>query len=474
MGSRGDAGWARSLIGAAGAPGRKQAVSPMFAYDPQLADLVLSYGRQRLSMDPIPIGSGASSRLDVQALGRLLNAEGNDPAVVLDAFFDEVVPSSIPADSPDYLAFIAQAPTPAARLFDMLVTSGSMSASHWFEAAGSVVAENQALRVLADLAGLPPQAGGCFVSGGSAANLSALIVAREQADQGERRHRIAVSSEAHASIALALKVIAVDALVVDTEDHRLTGAALEAALAADPDPEGVIAVVATAGTTNGGIVDELDGIADVADAHGLWFHVDGAYGAAALFVSGYRSQFAGIERADSLVIDPHKWLFAPYDCGALLYREPELARTALTQRASYLDTLTNTDGFNPADYAFHLTRRPRGLALWFSLAVHGTDAYRDAIATGLRTARACADLIEQLPYLELVRRPGLSVVLFRRKGWGAAEYDAWSERLFAARIAFVAPTTWEGEPTARLAFVHPNTSIELVETILRSMADDTD
>ena len=186
------------------------------------------------------------------------------------------------------------------------------------------------------------------------------------------------------------------------------------------------------------------------------------------------SQFAGIERADSLVIDPHKWLFAPYDCGALLYREPELARTALTQRASYLDTLTNTDGFNPADYAFHLTRRPRGLPLWFSLAVHGTDAYRDAIATGLRTARACADLIEQLPYLELVRRPELSVVLFRRKGWGAAEYDAWSERLFAARIAFVAPTTWEGEPTARLAFVHPNTSIELVETILRSMADDTD
>ena len=188
----------------------------------------------------------------------------------------------------------------------------------------------------------------------------------------------------------------------------------------------------------------------------------------------YRSLFAGIERADSLVIDPHKWLFAPYDCGALLYREPELARAALTQRASYLDTLTNAEGFNPADYAFHLTRRPRGLALWFSLAVHGTDAYRDAIATGLRSAHACADLIESLPYLELVRGPGLSVVLFRRKGWSAAEYEAWSERLFAERVAFVAPTTWEGDPTARLAFLHPNTSIELVETILRSMADDSD
>ena len=264
MGSQGNAGWARSLIGASGESAPRQTVSPMFAYDEQLADLVLSYGRQRLSMDPIPIGRGASSRPDVRALGGLLDAEGNDPAAVLEAFFDEVVPSSIPADSPDYLAFIPQAPTPAARLFDMLVTSASMSAGHWFEAAGSVVAENQTLRLLADLAGLPPRAGGCFVSGGSAANLSALIVAREQSKQRERRPRIAVSAEAHASIALALKVIAVDALVVDTDDHRLTGAGLEAALAADPDAEGVIAVVATAGSTNGGIVDELDAIADVA------------------------------------------------------------------------------------------------------------------------------------------------------------------------------------------------------------------
>jgi aromatic-L-amino-acid/L-tryptophan decarboxylase len=465
-----DGGWARSLARAAGAPGSSQPGSPMFAYDAQLADLILAYARQRLSMDPIPIGRGASSRPDAEALGRLLTADGTEPEVVLDAFFDQVVPSSIPADSPDYLAFIAQAPTPAARLFDMLVSSASMSASHWFEAAGAVTAENQTLRLLADLAGLPPQAGGCFVSGGSAANLSALIVAREQSGERGRRARIAVSSEAHASVALALKVIAVDALVVQADDHRLTGAALESALAADPDPGDVIGVVATAGTTNAGIIDDLSGIAEVARARGLWLHVDGAYGAAALFVPDYRALFAGIEHADSLVIDPHKWLFAPYDCGALIYREPELARRALTQRASYLDTLTDTDGWNPADYAFHLTRRPRGLALWFSLAVHGTDAYRDAIATGLRTAGACADLIDGLPHLELVRRPELTVVLFRRDGWGVDDYEAWSRRLFAAQIAFVAPTTWEGEPTARLAFLHPSTSIESVQTILTAMA----
>jgi glutamate/tyrosine decarboxylase-like PLP-dependent enzyme len=444
----------------------------MFSYDERMAELLLDYSRRRLSVDP-PVGHGVARAPGPEALAGLMCEEGNDPEHVLGVFSGECVPSMVPADSTAYLAFIGQAPTPAARLFDMLVSAGSMGASHWFESAGAVRAENQALRLLADIAGLPPQAGGCFVSGGSTGNLSALVVAREHATQkrGEflTRPRIAVSSEAHASIALALKVIGVDALLVDTDDHRLTGTNLAAALARDEHPDNVIAVVATAGTTNGGLIDDLDGIAAVAKANDLWFHVDGAYGAGALFVPELRGRFRGIEHADSLVVDPHKWLFAPYDCGAVLYAEPEHAKAALSQEASYLETLTSGDGWNPCDYAFHLTRRPRGLALWFSLAVHGTNAYRDAIAATIETARACADLISELPSLELVRRPELSVVLFRRDGWGIADYSAWADRLLSEQIAFVAPTTWEGAPTARLAFVHPNTSMERVRALLDAM-----
>ena len=229
--------------------------------------------------------------------------------------------------------------------------------------------------------------------------------------------------------------------------------------------------MATAGTTNAGLVDDLAGVAEVARQEGLWLHVDGAYGAAALLVPELRARFAGIEHADSLVIDPHKWLFSLYDCGALLYREPELARRSLTQQAAYLDTLTSASagGWNPCDYAIHLTRRARGLALWFSLAVHGIAAYRAAVARGIELARACARLIEAAPHLTLVREPELSVVLFRREGWGAEDYGAWSQRLFDAGRAFVAPTVWEGTPTARLAFLHPLTPIELVEAVLEEM-----
>ncbi len=221
-------------------------------------------------------------------------------------------------------------------------------------------------------------------------------------------------------------------------------------------------MVATGGTTNAGIIDDLAGVAEVAEERSLWFHVDGAYGCAALFAPSVRDRFDGIERADSFVVDPHKWLFAPFDCAALLYREPRLAKAVHTQDASYLDVL-HTDApeeWNPSDYAYHLTRRARGLPLWFSLAVYGTDAYRDAIETVLAVAQEAADLIERTPYLELVRRPELSVVLFRRTGWDRADYEAWSAELLADQIGFVTPTTWEGEPVGRLALLHPETSVE--------------
>ena len=147
------------------------------------------------------------------------------------------------------------------------------------------------------------------------------------------------------------------------------------------------------------------------------------------------------------MVDPHKWLFAPFDCAALLYREPRLAKAVHSQDASYLEVLhkDTPEEWNPSDYAYHLTRRARGMPLWFSLAVNGTDAYRDAIETVLATTQATADLVESLPHLELVRRPELSVVLFRRTGWGKADYEAWSDRLLEEQTGFVMHTTWEGE-----------------------------
>jgi glutamate/tyrosine decarboxylase-like PLP-dependent enzyme len=436
----------------------------VFEADERLTELLVEFCRRRLATAPVRVGLGGARPPRAGALDGLLCEGGNDPEHVLRVFEDELEASIFSPDSPDYLAFIPTAPTKASLLFDMAVSAASFPGTSWLEAAGVVAAENQALRFLADLAELPSGAGGCFVSGGSIANLSALFVAREHA-RPVARPRIAVSDEAHPSVALALRVLGVEPLVVPTDDHRLTGAALSEALVDD-----VVAVVATAGTTNAGLVDDLAGIADVAHERDLWLHVDGAYGAAALLVPELRGRFRGIERADSLVVNPHKWLFAPFDCAALLYRRPELARAVLTQHASYLDVMhADADEWNPGDYAIHLTRRARGLPFWFSLAVHGTSRYREAVARTLSTARRCARLIEDAPHLELAREPELSVVLFRRPGWEADDYRRWSERLLDEQRALVSPTVWEGAPTARLAFLHPDTSIELVAEILDAM-----
>jgi glutamate/tyrosine decarboxylase-like PLP-dependent enzyme len=437
----------------------------------RIARLVLDYTYERLALDPVPLDrSLPPGDLAVRAPDPI-SAAGNDPEAVMRLFEEVIAPAVLSVDSPRYLSFIPAAPTKASLLFDMVVSCASMQGISWLEASGAIHAENQVLRWLAGLAGLPDRAGGVFVSGGSAANLSALVVAREVAkrERGDRRYAVAVSEQTHSSVANAMRILETDPLLVATDDDRMTGASLGAALDGATQP--VCAVVATAGSTNAGLVDDLAGVADVCRARGLWMHVDGAYGGAALLAPSVRDRFAGVEHADSLVIDPHKWLFAPYDCAALLYREPALARSVHTQDASYLDVLhDDPDEWNPTDYAYHLTRRARGLPLWFSLAVHGTDAYRAAVERVLAITRSAAERIAELAHVELVRAPELSVVLFRRIGWSAEHYLAWSDRLLEQQIGFVVPTKWQGETVARFAFLHPNTTIEIVDEILATMA----
>jgi glutamate/tyrosine decarboxylase-like PLP-dependent enzyme len=169
-------------------------------------------------------------------------------------------------------------------------------------------------------------------------------------------------------------------------------------------------------------------------------------------------------------VDPHKWLFAPFDCAALLYREPSIARSVHKQDASYLDVIHDRPGeWNPTDYAYHLTRRARGLPLWFSLSVYGVDAYSEAIESAISLAQQAADEIRTRPGLELIREPSLGVVLFRRIGWDSAQYNAWADKLLGDQVAFIPPSAWEGETVARFAFLHPHTTMDLVREILDRM-----
>jgi len=453
---------------------------PMFEYNAALTDAIFDYCRERLSMSPVPLDYGSLIPEPLADLTGLITAEGREPQEVLSFFKHELARAVVSIDAPNFLAFIPNAPTKNSLLFDMVVACSGLNGTSWLESAGVVIAENQALSFLADLAQMPEGAGGAFVSGGSTGNLSALTVGR---DVGRALHpelaahtlRFAISSDAHSSIGKALHVLGVEALMVETDDHRFTRATLEEALANDPHPETVIGVVATAGTTNAGIIDDLEGLGGFAREHSMWFHVDGAYGGAALFSPTHRAFLSGIRLADSFVVDPHKWLFAPLDCAALIYRNPHVARKVLAQQASYLDILHANDEenyeWNPSDFAVHLSRRARGLPFWYSLVTNGTTAYEHSVQAAIDLAGRSVAMLDEFDYLELVRPSSLSIVLFRRKGWQDQQYTQWSHQLLRDQIAFVTPTKWEGETVGRLAFLHPDTDDALVRRIFESMRD---
>jgi len=449
----------------------------MHTPDQELVDLVLAYVTERLALKETPI-DGFGNRTEMyEALEGLIGPEPKDPASVLGIYEKYLSETVLSADSPRFFGFIPAAPTKASLLFDMVVSASSLQGCSWLEAAGAVMAENQALRTMADIAEMPQSAGGTFVSGGSAGNLSALVVARDTARARRKASgqplyqlQVIVSDQAHSSIKNALNIVDMGAIVIPTTDGRMTRHDLARGLE-NQDLSNVVAIVATAGTTNAGIVDELDAAADAAESHGWWFHVDGAYGGAGMLDPRKRQMYAGIERVDSLVMDPHKWWFAPFDSAALLYKDPHLAKAIHTQDASYLDVIHTDDltEFNPSDLAFHLTRRARGMALWFSLAVNGLDAYRDAVVAGNDMATYAAQHIKANPDLELILEPDLSVVLFRRNGWTSKNYDAWSTDLLAQQVAFVTSSTWCGETVGRLVFLHPGTTTAMVDEVIAAL-----
>ena len=326
------------------------------------------------------------------------------------------------------------------------------------------------------MAGLPQSSGGVFVQGGTIGNLSALVAARVYAREKfpeVTRWVVACSSEAHSSIKSAADIMDVLVLNVPANDAGvMTGANFAAAAdeyqSANPNHH-IFAVVATAGTTNLGIIDDLEGVGLAAQQRDIWFHVDGAYGLAALCAPSVRPLFNGVERADSLIVDPHKWLFAPFDACALIYRDPTIAKRAHTQHASYLDTLEDPNEWNPSDYAVHLTRRARGLPFWFSLAANGTREYSEAMQQTLDIAQHAAELVRNHPNLELIHSPQLSIVAFKRIGWSSVDYERWSDKLLADQIGFVVPSSHKGEPILRFAIVNPWTTEKDIAEILATL-----
>ena len=438
-----------------------------------LQQAIVRYSVERVRMDPPELDSPRTPEELWAMAGQTITEKGLGGLEALRLFTDVLAPACISTDHPKFLAFVPAAPTEAATLFDLIVGASSICGTSWLESAGATYAENQALKWIANLAGFGPEAGGTFVSGGTAGNLSALVAARHKWRRGNEsrnalRGLVISSRGAHASIKQATYVMDVDLLEVGGD--RLTGEQVAEAIAGlnSVDRERLFAVACTAGTTNLGIIDDLSGIGTISKEQKVWMHVDGAYGGAGLAAPSVRDQFSGIELADSFIVDPHKWLFAPFDCCALIYQNPQLAREAHQQQGAYLEVVY--DGvWNSSDYAHHLSRRARGLPLWFSLATHGTQAYEEAVEQTLIVAREAATRIKNHPDLELVTDQSLSICVFRRRGWNADDYKRWSDQQLEQGESFVTPTKYKDETVLRFCIVNPRTTVTHIEEILASL-----
>lgn len=439
-----------------------------------LAEKILEYSLARLKKDP-PLDAPWSYQELYNEVGETITPSGLGGQKALDIFKYVLASACISTDHPRNLAFIPSAPTETANLFDLVVGASSLYGGSWKEGAGAIFAENQAIRWISDLAGFTKKSGGVFVQGGTIGNLSALVVARAEARKKYpdiKKWVIACSKEAHSSIKSAAEVMDVGVLTIKTDDNfKLTkkNASREIMKYHEDNKDSrVFAIIATAGTTNLGIIDDLKGIGELSKRLDIWYHIDGAYGLAALASPKSRELFKGVELADSFIVDPHKWLFAPFDACALIYREPELARETHTQHAGYLKILDN-DEWNPSDYAIQLTRRVRGLPFWFSLAVHGTDKYAESIDKTMLLAKESARLIKDNPNLELIMEPELSIVAFKKIGWREEDYQRWSDKLLNDQLAFVTPSDHDNETILRFAIVNPWTNISDIKIILATL-----
>jgi glutamate/tyrosine decarboxylase-like PLP-dependent enzyme len=415
----------------------------------RVVDRIVDHFERVGELPPIRVGQATDLRA---ALGGPPPEAPSDPDAALDALFEQVLPFIQHPDHPRFFARIGSPSNFVSVLADAAASGFNVFAGSWTGGSGPAAVELVVLDWLRSLCGLPDGGDGVLVSGGSVASLVALAAARERAPDDAV---VYVSSEGHASIPRALRLLGLRYVVVPArEDQRLHADDVRAAMEGDGVP---FAVVATAGTTSTGAVDSLEELAQL----GLWLHVDGAYGAPGALVGAVR----GLEHADSLVLDPHKWLFQPYEIGCVLMREPGLLERTFSLSGVYLrDTIGEEVNFR--DRSVQLTRTSRALKLWLSLRVFGVAAFREAIAHGIALAEHAERALRARDGWEVVSPASLAIVCFRREGVDQT-------RLAAAMVddGFAAPSTTEvgGRVALRLCTINPRTTFEDVERTIERM-----
>jgi glutamate/tyrosine decarboxylase-like PLP-dependent enzyme len=427
------------------------------------------------------------SRADTE---RLLHApppeHGTPVEQSLDLLAEHVFPNTFKADHPRFYAFVPSPTNFVSVVGDLLMSGHNVFAGHWLASSAATQIELTVVDWLRQACGLPESASGIMVSGGSMANLSAIVTAREVMLGGHDTNAVVYcSDQTHSSLFKGLRILGFAPeqrrAVATDRDFRLSVPALEAAITADRAAgRRPFCVVANAGTTNTGAVDPLEALAALCAREGLWLHVDGAYGAAAVLTDRGRAAMPGLGLADSITLDPHKWLFQPYELGCLLVRDARHLQHAFRidegDHADYLADVSRhiQQDVNFYDRGVQLTRSFKALKLWLSLRTFGLAEFRRAIDVGFDMAEAAEAMIRADARWEVVTPAQMGIVTFR---WSDArltpdEIDARMQRavdlMRADGYALVMSTMLRGRPALRLCPIHPGaTADELAETLAR-------
>jgi aromatic-L-amino-acid/L-tryptophan decarboxylase len=421
---------------------------------------------------------GTPSQLEAR-IGRSLPARGRPWDEVLGELDDGVLTFMSRLAHPGYFAFIPASCTFPGALGDLLASGLDIDAGSWSSAAGPSHLELVVLDWFKDWIGYPRDAEGVLVSGGSQANVTALACARETlVGAGSEQAVIYASDQTHSSVLRAARLIGfrrdqVRSLPTDHR-YRLSLEALSAAVAEDElAGRRPLIVVANAGTTNTGAVDPLPALGRFCRERGLWLHVDAAYGGFAALTQRGRQLLAGLEQADSVTLDPHKWLYQPIECGCVLVREPHLLERAFSIAPDYLEDYRGEE-VDFCDRGLQLTRGARALKVWLSLRYFGADAFEAAIDRALDLARLAEQIVGEHPELELLCPPTLGVVCFRRRPRGVSDEEGLERinadlvaRLEATGRALVSSTRLSGRYAIRMCVMnHTSAAADVRRTIL--------
>jgi len=410
---------------------------------------------------------------DADAIARLLSIEipatGRPLSDVVDEMLKDIYPFRMRMDHPRCFAFVPSPVSALSWLGDLLTAVHNPHAGSWLQSSGPSCVERKLIEWLGGKIGYPANAGGLFVSGGSMANLVALTAARDHMLDVHSRHQgvAYLSEQTHSSVAKGLRIIGLTdgqiRRVATDSRYRLDVGQLATAIAADlANGLKPFVVVASAGTTNTGSIDQLDTIAELCASQRLWMHVDGAYGASISVSPRHRDLLDGIERADSVSWDAHKWLFQTYGCGMVLMRNGHHLSDTFHANPEYLrDAQTNEDQINYWDFGQELTRPARALKLWLTLQVLGADGVGAAVAHGFQLAQWAEDELERHADWQIVTPAQLAIVNFRYAPAGRTDEEldvlnrAISRRAIAEGFAGVLTTQLKGRTVLRICSIHP-------------------